>query len=174
MPLSAELRCRVGGEAVKALQKCPSLVSAIAAAVSYEGNLRIDVLSLLLVEDPYGDEYPISEANSTIWSSAKGTLILFESDLGSEEFTGYIGTWNLEFLQWLKAISVATGEEVSIYYDHERGDTPYEGAWWCSNPASTKGEVEVFGIESNDGMDEPQWRREVVRHADGRVEVRGE
>jgi hypothetical protein len=162
------------GQAVKALQECPSLVSAIAEAVSHEGNLRIDVLSLLLAEDLYGEKYPISKEDFALWSSANAMPILFEGDLGSAEFTGYIGTWNLEFLRWLKAVSVATGEEVSIYYDHERGDTPYEGAWWCSSPASVEGEVEIFGIESNDGMDEPQWRREVVRHADGQLEVRGE
>jgi hypothetical protein len=146
----------------------------MAAATSHEGTLRIEVLALLVAEDLYGKRHLVPEADATIWSSAKEAEVLFEGDLGSEEFTGYVGSWNVEFLKWLKSVSVATGEEIAICYEHERGDTPYESAWWCSRPASPQGEIEVFGIVSHDGMDEPQWRREAVRHADGQVELRGE
>ena len=94
---------------------------------------------------------------------------MFETDLGSPDYEGYIGKWNIRFLQWLKTISLATGEEVEIEYEHERGDYLYEVVWWSSTPASADGQVEVFGIQSHDGMIDPEWRREAVRYADGRV-----
>lgn len=82
--------------------------------------------------------------------------MLHEADLRDAEKEGYIGKWNLDFLRWLQGISAQTSEPVAVGYEHERGDTPYESAWWTSDPHSEIGEVETFGIQSNDGMDEPQ------------------
>ena len=134
--------------------------------------LRVEVLQLLLTEDLYGDVHTSSPADARCWASAKSRPVLFEADLGSSEYTEYVGKWNMPFLQWLKTVSEAVGEEVTIEYEHERGDYPYEFAWWKSSPTSVEGEVEVFGIQSHDGMTHPEWRREAVRHADGRIEVR--
>lgn len=80
--------------------------------------------------------------------------------------------WNIPFLPWLKALSIAADEKVAIDYAHERGDYLYGVAWWSSDPASAEGQVEVFGIQSYDGMVNPEWRRQAIRHADGRIEFK--
>jgi hypothetical protein len=134
--------------------------------------LYIDVLPLLVAQDLYGRQHEIEQADAATLASAESQPILFENDLGSSDFAGHIGIRNLALLKWLKAISLATGERIGVRYEHERGDTPYEAAWWCSDPASSKGEVEVFGIQSNDGMDDPEWRREVIRFGNGQLERR--
>lgn len=78
---------------------------------------------------------PVSADDAQCWESAKSTPILFEADLGSPDYEGYIGKWNVPLLQWLKALSVAACERVEIEYEHERSDYLYEAAWWSSNPS---------------------------------------
>lgn len=70
----------------------------------------------------------------------------------------------------LKSISTATQEQFTVSYDHERGDTPYEDAWWASTPLSET-PYETFGLASYGGMDEAEWTLEISRFSDDRSEV---
>jgi len=172
MPFSAELRVPVDGSCLKHLAQCVGLRDAVQGATEWEGELRIHILPLLLLEDVYGDSYEQSEKDLVLWNGVNASSqLLAEQDFLSPEIVGYIGRWNLPFLRWLKFISTATGEGCSIYYDHERGDTPYEYVWWLSAPNSPGEDCETFGFASYGGSDESEWEREVVRFADGRVEV---
>jgi hypothetical protein len=172
MPLAAYLTCRQQGRVIEALSACPTLALAIESSQKRDGIVRIEVLDVLVLEDVYGEVYAPSPADVACWAGSKSRSVLFETDLGSADFTGQIGRWNLEFLQWLKGISEEACEMVEIEYEHERGDYLYEVAWWASDPSSGLGKIEVFGIQSHDGMVEPEWRREVIRHSDGRTEIR--
>lgn len=174
MPIEATLTCIHAGQLAEHLKQCPSLASAISAAEDRDGRICIDILHLLVAEDLYGHKHVAPSADLAVWESAAWVPVLSEKDLGPLEHTGYVGEWNTKFLSWLKLASEATGESVEIDYFHERGDYPYEYAWWSSSPSSPEDEVEVFGIQSHDGMNDPEWKREVVRHADGRVVLRAD
>ncbi|RZJ09283.1 MAG: hypothetical protein EOP39_11870 [Rubrivivax sp.] len=145
--------------------------SALEAATEWEGELRIQILPFLLVTDIYGDSYAHDDGDVAVWKAAVATNLLAEADITSPKHEGFIGRWNMPFVRWLKSISIAAQEELAIYYDHERGDTPYEYVSWASSPASIGGPCERFGISSHGGMDEPEWEFDVVRFADGRSEV---
>jgi hypothetical protein len=172
MPFTAYLIVRQHGQIAAELLKCPSLAGSAAAAPEVNGWLRIEVFHALVVEDLYGDVNPVSADEAKCWEKGKSIPILLEADLGSPDCEGYIGKWNIQLLQWLKAISIAADEMVAIEYEHERGDYLYEVAWWSSDPASAEGQVEAFGIQRHDGMVNPEWRREAIRHADGRIELK--
>ena len=171
MPIEATLSCHPAGKLLGLLKQSPSLAARLASADEQDFAVRIDILPLLLVEDLYGKQYaPPPVADSAVWDAVATVPVLSETDLGSLEYTGYVGTWNANFLGWLKAMSQAVGEKVEIDYLHERGDYPMEYAWWSSDPTSSDRVVDVFGIEIQ--YDDPQWRREAIRHANGRVELR--
>lgn len=172
MPIEARLSIPEGGKAVERLQTCLALHAALENAKAQDGLLSIDVKSVLLLKDVYGRVHDHAPADILLWQGESARPVLFEPDLGDSEKVGYLGTWNLDFLRWLRGISMEASEVVEIFYDHERGDTLYESAWWESAPSSAEGRIEVFGIQNNDGMDEPLWRAEVIRLADGRIEVR--
>jgi len=156
---------------VKSLCQSSTLRSAVEHATEWDGGLRIDVLPLLLLTDAYGEPYAQPEHEIALWGTAASTGLLTEVDLTNPRHEGFIGRWNLPFLRWLKGISIATQEALTVYYDHERGDTPYEYAWWVSSPGSAEGPSETFALSSYGGMDEAEWEFEVVRFPDGRSEV---
>lgn len=139
-----------------------------------EGILRIDVLDLLVAVDVYGEQRQAMPIDSSPWTPTPPFEVLFEDSLGSADFTGYLGEWNLAFLKWLKSVSITAQEEIGISYEFERGDCLYQVAWWHSSPLAPEGETEVFGLQHYDGMDSPEWWREAVRRSDGQIEVRGE
>ncbi|WPH17065.1 hypothetical protein [Variovorax paradoxus] len=172
MPIEARLSVPEGGKAAENLQTCLALRAALQNARADGGLLLIDVKSVLLLQDVYGRVHDHAPSDLLLWQRDAARPVLFEPDLRDFEKVGYLGTWNLDFLRWLRGISIEASEVVEIYYEYERGDTLYESAWWESAPSSAEGRVEVFGIQSNDGMDEPLWRAEVIRLADGRIEVR--
>ncbi|CAN7582146.1 MULTISPECIES: hypothetical protein [unclassified Variovorax] len=172
MPIEARLSVLEGGKAAEHLQTCLALRAALQNARAHDGLLSIDVKSVLLLNDVYGRVYDQVPSDVLLWQSEAARPVLFEPDLRDSEKVGYLGTWNLDFLRWLRGISMEASEVVEIYYEHERGDTLYESAWWESAPSSAEGRAEVFGIQNNEGMDEPLWRAEVIRLADGRIEVR--
>jgi hypothetical protein len=170
MPFIAKLKIPIGSGALDSLSECIALRDAILDATEWEGILRIDVLRLLLLRDVYGDAYGQEERDRGMWGAADIPL-LTEGDVSSPEMAGLIGEWNIPFLRWLKSISLATKEEISVEYEHERGDTPYEYVWWTSRPSSSEGDSEVFGVSSHEGMEDAEWRREIVRYRGGRTEV---
>jgi hypothetical protein len=172
MPLIALLSCPANGNALAILRKCPSLQQALESATRQGDKLFIDVLSMLVVENVYGRKQALLPADVAVWIEAASVEVLSEADLGSPEYLGYLGTWNTGLLRWVRCISLKTGESVGLHYEHERGDTLYEMAWWTSCPNAGSGEVEKFGIQSNEGMPTPEWRKEAVRFEDGRIEVR--
>jgi hypothetical protein len=168
MPFSAELRIPVDGTSLIQLKQCEGLKAPIRIATEWEGRLRINVLQLLLVEDVYGDRNVHDERDRKLWSSADGVKLLIEAELQDPQMIGYLGKWNLPFLRWLKSISLTTQEELSVLYDHERGDNPYEDAWWTSTPWLDQ---ETLGLSSYEGTDNLQWQREVTCASNGAVEV---
>ena len=159
------------GRCLTTLRQCDGMRSPLEAAKEWKGELRIQILPLLLVTDVYGDSYAHGDGDVELWKAAASTNLLTEMDIASPKREGFIGRWNMPFLRWLKSMSVATQEEVAVYYDHERGDTPYEYVLWVSSPASPDGPYERFGISSHGGMDEAEWELDVVRYADGRSEI---
>ena len=174
MPFSAELRVPVQGSCLKSLRLSNTVRSAIEQATEWDGKLRIEILHLLLLTDVYGHSYQHSEHDVELWKTAASTNLLTEIDITNPRHEGLIGRWNLPLLRWLKGISIATQETFIIDYDHERGDTPYEYVWWASSPASAKESSETFGLSSHGGMDEAEWKFEIVRFADGRSQVKEE
>jgi hypothetical protein len=172
MPIEARLSVLERGKAAKHIQSCLALHAALQNARAHDGLLSIDVKSVLLLNDVYGRVHDQAPSDVLLWQREVARPVLFEADLGDSEKVGYLGTWNLDFLRWLRGISIAASEGVEIFYEHERGDTLYESAWWESAPSSAEERVEVFGIQSNEGMGEPMWRAEVIRLADGQIEVR--
>ncbi len=170
MPIEATLLCIRGGKLAEFLKEAPSLATQLGLADLHSEWARVDVLGLLMVEDLYGRKYAAPVADAAVWEDSETVPVLGESDLGALEYTNYVGTWNLKFLRWLKTISERTAERIEIDYFHERGDNPHESAWWNFDPTSPDGIVEAFGIENHD--DTPPWKREVLRHADGHIELR--
>lgn len=169
VPITVKLTCAANGKAVELLKNSPTLRARMAAGRIYAGLLSMDVLSLLIAEDIYGRQYAVPPADFEMWAAATAQPVLFESDLGSTYVAGTIGIWNLPFLQWLKAVSLAAGEDLKIEYEHERGDMPYESAWWASYPASEV--VETFGVQSYDGKSTPEWQKVALRYRNGQIEV---
>lgn len=151
MPFSARLSVPLRGKSIALLKACAGLQTAISRAVEWDGALLIDVLPLLLVEDVYGDGYEFTSEDAALWRSALHVAALSAEDFRLPEIGSYVGKWNGPFIQWLKAVSIEANEELSVNYDHERGDTPYEYVWWRHSPRSTDGEVEVFGVASHGG-----------------------
>lgn len=172
MPFSAQLSVPFRGSSITLLEACAGLRTAMSRAVEWEGALLVDVLPLLLVQDVYGDEYEFTSDDVALWRSAENVSVLSAQDLCLPEIESYVGKWNVPFIQWLKAISAEANEELSVKYDHERGDTPYEYVWWRHDPRSIDRETEVFGVASHGGLDECEWQKEVARFADGRIEFR--
>lgn len=172
MPIDVLLSVPAGGKTAQHLLLCASLHDALSVAKVSEQLLLIDAKSALLLEDVYGHTHTPPDSDELLWRTENARPVLHEADLRDGEKEGYLGKWNLDFLTWLRQIAVAVSEPVAVAYEHERGDTPYESAWWTCDPLSETGEVETFGIQSNDGMDKPEWRAEVVRCADGRIEIR--
>lgn len=172
MPIEVQLSVPAGGKAVEHLQLCIGLQAALADAKVRGEFLLVDAKAVLLLEDVYGRGQAQAASDESLWRTEGTRNVLHEADLRDPEKEGYVGKWNLDFLRWLQGVSAQTSEPVAIAYEHERGDTLYELAWWTSDPLSQGGEIETFGIQSNDGMDKPQWRAEVVRHSDSRVELR--
>jgi hypothetical protein len=168
MPFHAELRIPVQGACVALLCRSDTVRSAIKEATEWDGELRIDVLPLLLLTDVYGDEAQQNVDDVALWGLSTAHGLLTEADIANPRHVGFIGQWNLPFLRWLRSISVATDEQLTVSYDHERGDTPYEYAWWVSSPVAPEGPCEVFGLASHGGRDEAEWEFEVVRFTDGR------
>jgi hypothetical protein len=171
MPLSAELRVPVNGKCLAALSQSETIRSALEHATEWEDELRIDVLPLLLLTNVYGRTCEQRDSEAALWKSAESEKLLAEQDLTDPRHRTLIGEWNLPFLRWLKGISTSTKEMFTVYYDHERGDTPYEYVWWVSAPASDKTPHEVFGLASHGGMDEAEWELEIFRFSDGRSQV---
>jgi hypothetical protein len=171
MPIDAKLRILDGGVAVEHLMEYSALRAGLATATSYEGLLSIAIDPLLLLEDIYGRVSKQEASDCSLWEGKADQPVLCEADFGDVENVGYVGEWNLSFIRWLRGISLETGEAIDVAYEHERGDYLYEQAWWASDPSSTEGVIEVFGVQSHEDSDEP-WCAEVMRHSDGRVTVR--
>jgi hypothetical protein len=165
MPIKVKLTCPLNGKASELLKTSPTLNQRIAAGREYAGRLVVDVRSLVIAEDVYGQKSEVARADLERWASAGAVPVLW--DLAA---TDSVGVWRLPFLQWVKAISIETGEDIQIEYEHERGDTPYESAWWLSSPASAE-VVEVFGVQSNAGRNTFEWRKTIRRYRDGRIET---
>lgn len=172
MPIEAKLSVVDGGAAVERLKECLALRSPLAAATQYEGVLSMNVESVLLLEDIYGRLSKQDPIDCSLWQADADRDVLREANFGDSEKTGHVGKWNLPFLRWLRGISLETGEAIDVAYEHERGDYLYERSWWTSDPASIEGVLEVLGVQSFEGSDEPLWCIEVVRLSDGSVSVR--
>lgn len=172
MPIDVTLTCSHPGKVFEALKKCSTFPPTVFSVETQEDCVSINVRSALLLEDLYGDPHTPTDADADLWSKVGSPEVLFEKDLGPLEYTNYVGNWNLQFLGWLKGVSLAARERVEINYLHERGDYPYEYAWWSFDPEAPEGVIEMFGIQSHDGMSDPEWKREVLRHTDGSLEVR--
>jgi hypothetical protein len=172
MPIYATLRLREAGQAVDRLKTCGSLRRILEAAKSHDGWLSISITELLLIENLYGQQYPQKPEDEIVWATAANRQVLGENDLGEPEACGCLGTWNTPLLRWLAQVAMDVAEVIEVDYDHERGDTPYELAWWTVTPTSAEGAVEAFGLQSHDGNDEPEWRIEALRMSDGTVSIR--
>jgi len=172
MPIEAKLSVLDGGVAAERLKKCVALRGPLAAATSYEGILSIAIGPVLLLEDIYNRASKQDAADCSLWQAEADQDVLCETDLGDADKIGHVGEWNLPFLRWLRGVSLETGEAIDVAYEHERGDYLYEQSWWTSDPSSTEGVVEILGVRSYEGSDEPLWCVEVVRHSDGSVVVR--
>lgn len=171
MSITEALICAPHGRAAEKLRTCPSLRAAFNAAYEYKGMLHLDVFRALIAVDFFGNTYGAETEDEMVWASAKTIPVLCKRDLGPAEHEGCIGTWRIPFLRWLKAVSVATNDDISIHYDHGREDYLYNVAWWYLRPTSLE-MIEGSGITSYDGMKTPRWSREVIRFPDGRIEVR--
>lgn len=165
MPIKVKLTCPLNGKASALLKTSPTLNQRMAAGREFAGKLVVDVRSLVIAEDVYGQKSEVTRADLELWASAGAVPILLDP-----VDTDSIGLWRAPFLQWVKAISLETGEDIQINYEHERGDTPYESAWWLSSPASAE-VVEVFGVQSNAGSNTFEWRKTIRRYRDGRIET---
>jgi hypothetical protein len=172
MPIYATLKLREAGQAVDRLKTCDSLRRILETAKSRDGRLYMSITELLLIKDLYGKQYPQKPEDEIVWAMAADRQVLGENDLGDLEVRGYVGTWNVPLLRWLAQVATDVAEEIEVDYDHERGDTPYEAAWWAATPTSSEGAVEAFGLQSHDGMDEPEWRIEALRMSDGTTKIR--
>jgi hypothetical protein len=172
MPIYATLKLREAGQAVNRLKTCDSLCRILETAKSHDGLLYMSITELLLIEDLYGKQYSQTPEDQIVWATAASRQVLGENDFGDPEFRGYVGTWNAPLLRWLTQVATDAAEEIEVSYSHERGDTPYEGAWWAATPTNEEGIIEVFGLQSHDGMDEPERRIEAVRMSDGTIKIR--
>lgn len=172
MPIYATLRLREAGQAVDRLKYCGSLRLILKAARSHNGWLYMSITELLLIENLYGQQYLQKPEDETVWATAANRQVLGESDLGEPEACGCLGAWNIPLLRWLSQVAMDVTETIEVSYDHERGDTPYERAWWTVTPTVAEGVVETFGVQSHDGMNEPEWRVEALRMSDGTVTIR--
>jgi len=172
MPIYATLKLREVGQAVDHLKTCDSLRRILETAKSHDGLLYMSITELLLIEDLYGKQYPQTPEDQIVWATAASRQVLGENDFGDPEFCGHVGTWNVPLLRWLTQVAMDVAEEIEVSYDHERGDTPYESAWWAATPTNAEGAIEVFGLQSHDGMDEPEWRIEALRMSDGTTKIR--
>lgn len=173
MPFSAELRVPSGGKCLESLSQSEAIRTAIALASEWNGELRIDVLPQLLLTNVYGDKYLQEKGEIPLWKRHPTECLLVGKDISNPKYRPLIGEWNLPFLQWLKGISTATKEKFIINYEHERGDTPYEYAYWVCSPTSETEPCETFGLSNHGGMEEAEWEFEIRRFLDGRSEFRG-
>ena len=173
MPFSAELRVPVGGKCLASLSQSRVIRAAIERASASDGwgELRIDVLPQLLLTNVYGRPCSQEEEEVALWNRSPSEELLVEQDIANSKHQALIGEWNLPFLRWLKSISTAAQEQFTVFYDHERGDTPYEYVWWVASPVSETTPYETFGLSSHGGMDEAEWKLEISRFADGRSDV---
>ncbi len=138
--------------------------------------LYIDVFSLAVEEDIHGDIETLSQEENDFLSKFSELHVFLPEDLSLPELTalggeGYgtnlIGTWNANFLRWIKFISMETKEEILVIYDHERGDLPYESACWSFNYTHDSIEVEHFWIEDYDGL---QWEATLRKLRNGDIQ----
>ena len=172
MPIEASLRVLESGQIAARLGHCKGLREALERADVSDGHLKVEVRHVLLLKDIYDDESVQHPSDLALWKGAESCSVLHELDLDDADKFGYIGEWNLPFLRWLHGLAIETIEPVSICYEHERGDYLYEVACWFADPRATSGYAEKFILENYEGDIKPLWIGAVVRHTDGRVEVR--
>ena len=130
MPFSAILIVPKDSTCLKLLRESNAIRTAIENASEWNGQLKIDVLPLLLLMNIYGHQSIQDTEEVALWENKSLEDLLVEKDLTSPEYSTFIGDWNLQFLRWLKGISIVSQECLKIYYDHERGDTLYEQVQW--------------------------------------------
>ncbi len=169
MPFSAELKLPENGQSLKSITICSSLKIAIQNSKPWKGMLSVNATDLLLIENVYGHSYEQNQEDTSLWNMAsKSTPLLTEIDFTNPEIEGFVGKWNIPFLCWLKSISFSAREVLSISYEHERGDTPYEYVWWESDPIIG---CEKLNVSSHDGRDDAVWDLKIVRHENGKAEI---
>jgi hypothetical protein len=77
-----------------------------------------------------------------------------------------LGRLRADFLCFASHLARKHRLALKLHYEHERGDFPYETAWWLFDFQPGAVVQEVFGLSTHD---EGGWEAELVRLADGRL-----
>jgi hypothetical protein len=108
----------------------------------YQNKIGIEVVDCFNIKDIYGNRYRPTPEEQRFWKQFEAYKVALPSSLTLGKFEGpkvpaYFGTIlgeiNVPFLQWAKHLAITAKADVEIYYEHERGDNPYEYAYWEFN-----------------------------------------
>ncbi len=178
MPIACHLLFPPNPALVADLRECPGLLDEEALAeverTPRRERARVDVGDLALEEDIYGRGRTPPAGTLPFLAPYAPIPVLMPADLHraqrhrwkKHESPDSIGRFRLDFLCFVSHLARRHRLALEVRYEHERGDFPYETAWWVFD--FTPGAVvqELFGISSHD---EGGWGAELVRLADGRL-----
>lgn len=99
----------------------------------------------------YGDQL---RAAQIYFQKFRGQCIFMPNDfshkLESFQFNNLIKQVNPHFIQWLKYMAQETKTKIEFSFFYERGDTPYEGAYWLFNYEKNASVIESLEITDYD------------------------
>lgn len=115
-----------------------------------------DVYTIALIKDIYGRANAIATEDQAYLQQFKHEQVFLPSSIYRQEkqkkyVRNALGTLNVPFLSWIKSMARQYQTSLLITYEHERGDFPYETAYWKFNYIPTATVCESFGLYDHDG-----------------------
>ncbi len=163
MPITVTLRVQSKDEKVLALlNECPELSKQKPRVLGDEAFF--DITELAIEEDIYANKNQMSDENSTFLKQFE-TENVFTPEVF--KFPNILGTFNKNFLRFVKHCALNADSFLSVTYEHERGDNLYEfAAWDFDYSAENTNVVEQLYIDDCDNG----YKSDIKMYRDGKVE----
>ncbi len=136
--------------------------------------LFLDVTQFLLLRDLYHHRWPQTTEDKAFWAQNGNQEVLLPGGMPEKDglpeiipsyFATILGELNVPFLRWIEQLAISSQVEISLYYEHERGDSLYESAKWIFYPANSRPILEELHLTDDAG----DLRAAMLRMANGTI-----
>lgn len=153
------------------IQKCNSISKSFRFHNS--NQLIFDIKPIAILIDIYETKYEIDKKDMEFLKDFSSLSLITAEDIkyNNEEIKNgeeaYIGEWNINFLKYIKSLTIKHKESIVISYQHERGDWLYEEACWLFDSSDSNIFIEEFELTNWFGNEKPLWKKKLIRKNDG-------